>query len=33
VELDGVPKGQTLTPKEANAQSLAYLREKFGVQA
>lgn len=33
VELDRVPKGETLTPKEANASSLRYLREKFGVQA
>jgi inosose dehydratase len=33
VELDRVPKGQTLSPKDANAQSLRYLREKFGVQA
>jgi len=33
VELDRVPAGQTLTAKEANAQSLHYLREKFGVEA
>ncbi len=33
VELDRVPKGETLSPKEANASSLRYLREKFGVQA
>lgn len=32
VELDRVPKGETLTPKEANASSLRFLREKFGVQ-
>ena len=31
VELDRVPKGEALTPKEANASSLRYLREKFGV--
>jgi inosose dehydratase len=33
VELDRVPAGETLTPKEANASSLRLLREKFGVQA
>ncbi len=33
VELDRVPKGETFTPKEANASSLRFLREKFGVQA
>lgn len=33
VELDSVPKGESLTPKEANAQSLKYLREKLGVRA
>jgi inosose dehydratase len=33
VELDRVPKGETLSPKDANASSLRYLREKFGVQA
>jgi inosose dehydratase len=33
VELDRVPKGETLTPKDANAVSLAYLREKLGVRA
>lgn len=33
VELDRVPKGEALTPKEANASSLRFLREKFGVQA
>lgn len=33
VELDRVPKGDALTPKEANAVSLAYLREKLGVRA
>jgi inosose dehydratase len=33
VELDSVPKGDPLTPKEANAASLQYLREKLGVRA
>jgi inosose dehydratase len=33
VELDRVPKGETLSPKDANSSSLRYLREKFGVQA
>ena len=33
VELDRVPTGETLSPKDANASSLRYLREKFGVQA
>jgi len=33
VELDRVPAGETLSPKEANASSLRFLREKFGVQA
>jgi inosose dehydratase len=33
VELDRVPKGETLSPKDANASSLRFLREKFGVQA
>ncbi len=33
VELDRVPKGETLSPKDANASSLRYLRQKFGVQA
>ena len=33
VELDKVPKGESLSPKEANASSLHYLRDKFGVQA
>jgi len=33
VELDSVPKGDALTPKEANAASLQYLREKLGVRA
>ncbi len=33
VELDSVPKGDSLTPKEANAASLQYLREKLGVRA
>ncbi len=33
VELDRVPKGDPLTPKEANAVSLEYLREKLGVRA
>jgi len=32
VELDRVPKGETLSPKDANAASLRFLREKFGVQ-
>ena len=32
VELDKVPTGETLTPKEANGYSLRFLREKFGVQ-
>jgi inosose dehydratase len=33
VELDRVPTGDPLSPKDANASSLRYLREKFGVQA
>lgn len=33
VELDRVPTGETLSPKDANGSSLRYLREKFGVQA
>jgi inosose dehydratase len=33
VELDRVPKGDPLTPKEANAVSLEYLREKLGMRA
>lgn len=33
VELDRVPTGESLSPKEANAASLRYLREKFGVLA
>ena len=33
VELDRVPNGDPLTPKEANAVSLQYLREKLGVRA
>jgi inosose dehydratase len=33
VELDRVPQGDPLTPKEANAVSLEYLREKLGVRA
>lgn len=33
VELDRVPKGEALSPKDANASSLRFLREKFGVQA
>ena len=33
VELDRVPTGETLSPKDANAASLRFLREKFGVQA
>lgn len=33
VELDRVPTGDSLSPKDANASSLRYLREKFGVQA
>jgi inosose dehydratase len=33
VELDRVPAGESLTPKEANASSLRLLREKYGVQA
>lgn len=33
VELDRVPKGETLTPKEANAESLHFLQEKMGVHA
>jgi inosose dehydratase len=33
VELDRVPAGDPLSPKDANAVSLRYLREKFGVQA
>jgi inosose dehydratase len=33
VELDRVPGGETLTPKEANAMSLHYLEDKLGVRA
>jgi inosose dehydratase len=33
VELDRVPKGDPLSPKDANAVSLRLLREKFGVKA
>ena len=33
VELDRVPSGQQLTPKEANAMSLHYLHENLGVRA
>jgi len=33
VELDRVPTGETLTPKEANALSLHYLQGKLGVRA
>jgi len=33
VELDRVPSGETLTPKEANAMSLYYLEDKLGVRA
>jgi inosose dehydratase len=33
VELDRVPSGETLTPKEANAMSLHYLEDKLGVRA
>jgi inosose dehydratase len=33
VELDRVPTGETLTPKEANAESLHYLEDKLGVRA
>ncbi len=33
VELDRVPSGDPNSPKEANAASLRFLREKFGVQA
>ena len=33
VELDRVPAGDPLSPKDANAISLRYLREKFGVNA
>lgn len=33
VELDRVPAGQQLTPKEANAMSLHYLHESLGVHA
>jgi len=33
VELDRVPAGETLTPKEANAESLHYLENKLGVRA
>ena len=33
VELDRVPKGDPLSPKEANAASLRLLREKYGVKA
>ena len=32
VELDRVPTGDPLSPKDANASSLHYLRENFGVQ-
>jgi len=32
VELDRVPTGDPLSPKDANASSLRYLREKLGVQ-
>jgi inosose dehydratase len=32
VELDRVPHGSTLSPKEANALSLHLLREKYGVK-
>ena len=33
VELDRVPTGDPLSPKDANESSLRFLREKFGVQA
>jgi inosose dehydratase len=33
VELDRVPSGQELSPKEANALSLRYLQQKMGVRA
>lgn len=33
VELDRVPTGESLTPKEANALSLHYLEDKLGVRA
>jgi inosose dehydratase len=33
VELDHVPAGDSHSPQEANAASLRFLREKFGVQA
>jgi inosose dehydratase len=33
VELDRVPSGQELSPKEANALSLHYLEHKLGVRA
>jgi inosose dehydratase len=33
VELDRVPAGDPLSPKDANAISLRFLREKFGVEA
>jgi inosose dehydratase len=33
VELDGVPSGETLTPKEVNAESLHYIENKLGVHA
>jgi inosose dehydratase len=33
VELDRVPTGETLTPKEANAVSLSYLNQQLGVRA
>jgi len=33
VELDRVPTGDPLSPKDANASSLRFLREKFGVEA
>jgi inosose dehydratase len=33
VELDRVPSGETLTPKEANATSLRYIEQKLGVRA
>jgi inosose dehydratase len=33
VELDRVPTGDPLSPKDANELSLRFLHEKFGVQA
>ena len=33
VELDRVPTGSNLSPKDANAMSLRYLHDKFGVRA